>query len=421
MDFGAGLMTLYDNIIVDKVSSWFMGVFSINRYEWLVADMGACCYSIPNVALYDTLGPETSEFIINHAEVPIIVTSVDKVAGLLSMSKQCPTLKVIIVMDTLFKNEESAVPILEKWGAQLGIKVISFSATLQLGKKNPRPHKPPTGDDLYALSYTSGTTGNPKGVMLTHLNMVSTLRTMATTLMLGPDDAHISYLPLAHIFERVIILGVILNGSSAGFFRGDVALLLEDIAELKPTIFASVPRLFNRIYDKIIQGALHSGSSVKAALFTKALDAKMHYLNTRGTLKHSIWDPLVFNKVKKVLGGRVRYMITASAPISSNVLSFLRVAASAQVCEAYGQTESCGGLTVSWPNDFAQGHVGYVVPHQELKLVSVPDMNYHAKDLKGEVWVRGYGVFKGYFKDKAKTDETLTQDGWLKTGGIFLM
>lgn len=145
-----------------------------------------------------------------------------------------------------------------------------------------------------------------------------------------------------------------------------VALLIEDIGVLSPTIFASVPRLFNRIYDKIVQGALHSGSSLKAALFTKALDAKIHYLHTQGSLNHSIWDPLVFNKVKQILGGRVRYMITASAPISANVLTFLRVATGSQMLEAYGQTESCGGLTLSWPNDFKEGHVGYIVPKYDL-------------------------------------------------------
>jgi long-chain acyl-CoA synthetase len=145
-------------------------------------------------------------------------------------------------------------------------------------------------------------------------------------------------------------------------------MLIEDIGVLAPTIFASVPRLFNRIYDKIIQGALHSGSAIKAALFTRALNSKLYHLENSGSLTHSIWDPLVFNKVKKVLGGRVRYMITASAPISSNVLSFLRVATGSQVCEAYGQTESCGGLTISWPNDFKQGHVGYVVPKYDSAI-----------------------------------------------------
>lgn len=134
------------------------------------------------------------------------------------------------------------------------------------------------------------------------------------------------------------------------------------MAVLRPTIFPSVPRLLNRIHDKIFQGAVHSGSAVKAALFQRALNAKLNNLTNYGMLEHSIWDALVFKKVKALLGGRVRLMITASAPISSSVLNFLRVAFSCQIVEAYGQTESTGGLTCSLKNDFAPGHVGCVAP-----------------------------------------------------------
>jgi long-chain acyl-CoA synthetase len=113
-------------------------------------------------------------------------------------------------------------------------------------------------------------------------------------------------------------------------------LLLEDIACLSPTVFPSVPRLLNRIYDKVIDGALHSGSSIKAALFTQAVNAKVHYLHQDGSLNHSLWDPLVFNKVKAIVGGRIRIVITASAPITGQTLEFLRIALGCQVVEAYG-------------------------------------------------------------------------------------
>jgi long-chain acyl-CoA synthetase len=355
-------MNLYDQLVSQKQDLWFMGIFAINRYEWLVAELGAGAHSVPNVALYDTLGPETSEYILNHAEVPILVTSVDKVAGVLELSPKCPLLKVIIVMESLFKDQADPIPILKKWGSQLGVTVVTFNEVLELGKKKPVPKKLPRGDDLLCLSYTSGTTGNPKGAMLSHTNLVSTLRAAAFTVLLGQDDVHISYLPLAHIFERVMITNIMMIGASAGFFRGDVTLLVEDIGVLKPTFFASVPRLLNRIYDKIIQGALHSGSNLKAALFTKALESKLYYLEKDGSLTHSIWDRLVFKKVKQVLGGRLKMIFTASAPISSQVLSFLRVACGCQVLEAYGQTESCGGLTVTLPGDYSTGNVGAVIP-----------------------------------------------------------
>ena len=373
-NFGCGLMKLYSS--VSKTASdekWYLGIFSINRYEWIVSDLGAQAFGIPFVALYDTLGAETSEFILNHAEVPILVTSIDKVPFIFTIAHKCPKLKAIIVLDS---NPSSNVPgsplapikILKQWGEQKGLAVLTYEDVLDLGQKNIIPFRPPKQDDVFCLSYTSGTTGNPKGAMLTHLNMVSTVRAGVSQFELSADDVHISYLPLAHIFERVVMLLTLGNGGSAGFFRGDVTLLVEDIATLRPTVFPSVPRLLNRIYDKIITGALHSGSALKASLFTKALDAKLHYLYADGSLTHSIWDPLVFNKVKNLLGGRIRLVITASAPITGETLEFLRVAFGCQVVEAYGQTESCGGLTSSWVGDYTKGHVGNPTPKYILLI-----------------------------------------------------
>lgn len=296
----AGLVHVYEKYVNPDftLNEWFIGIFSVNRYEWVVADLGAGCYGIPNVSLYDTLGPETSEYIINHSELSIILCSLDKVATLLDIAKKCPTLKVIIAMDSPYHGlQESPLPILQKWASQLGITLLSFPSILALGKKNPRPHRPPKPDDTYIISYTSGTTGNPKGAVILHKNMISALRGANIALPVTNTDVHVCYLPLAHIFERVLLSNQLLNGGGSGFFRGDVSLLIEDLSVLKPTIFASVPRLFNRIYDKIIQGAL-GGSKIKAALFQKALDAKLYHLDNGGHLVHSVWDPLVFNKVK---------------------------------------------------------------------------------------------------------------------------
>ena len=184
----------------------------------MVADMGAGLYSVGNVALYDTLGPETSEFIINHSELPIIVTTMDKVASLLTLAPKCSHMKVIIVMDTC---DESQFSVVKQWGSQVKLQVVSFQETLQLGKKFPVPEKLPAPSDILCISYTSGTTGNPKGAMLTHSNMIATLRAAAYSILLDPTDSHISYLPMAHIFEKVLINCVALCGASAGFYRGD--------------------------------------------------------------------------------------------------------------------------------------------------------------------------------------------------------
>ncbi|KAJ3113550.1 hypothetical protein HDU96_003287 [Phlyctochytrium bullatum] len=436
INFGCGLAKINKEVIQgsDKVN---LGIYGVNRPEWLIADLACHCFSWTTVALYDTLGPETAEFIINHSEVPICVTSIDKVINLIQLAPKCPSLKVVVSMDSVppgLANPASlpATPfgILRQWAAEKGIKLFTFAEVEALGEKNRIPLVLPKPEDPACISYTSGTTGNPKGAILTHGNIISVLRAQFDH---GndqkPEDVHISYLPMAHVYERIAMSSILCNGSAAGFFRGDarpdlslpVSLLVEDIALLKPTIFVSVPRLLNRIYDRIMAQGTQSGSAVKTYLFTKALDAKLAHLKATGSVTHPFWDALVFNKVKAALGGRIRVIISGSAPISPDVLQFLRVAFCTQVIEGYGQTESSAGLTCAIFGDTDPGHVGFPVSCNEVKLVSLPEMDYLATDKpfpRGEIWVRGPNVFAGYYKDEAKTKETITEDGWLLTGDI---
>jgi long-chain acyl-CoA synthetase len=195
--------------------------------------------------------------------------------------------------------------------------------------------------------------------MLSHGNLVAVARSHVDDGAIGlPEDIHISYLPLAHIYERIVLNGMLASGCQIGFFRGDVSLLMEDIAVLRPTIFVSVPRLLNRVYERITTTATTSGSAIKTTLFKKAVEAKLTNMKTNGSLTHPLWDTLVFKKVKAALGGRVRLICSGSAPISADVLNFLRIAFSCQVLEGYGSTESAAGLTCNWLNDFNSHTVG---------------------------------------------------------------
>jgi long-chain acyl-CoA synthetase len=174
-------------------------------------------------------------------------------------------------------------------------------------------------------------------------------------------DVHISYLPLAHIFERCIQTTIVYFGGSIGLYQGDTLKLLDDVAELKPTLFISVPRLYNRIYDKVLSGVKATGG-LKAKLFEWAYASKKYWLS-RGYIRHTIWDALVFGKVREKLGGRVQVMVTAAAPISADVLDFLRICFSTPVAEAYGQTETTGGATATHKTDLTSGTVGVPMPH----------------------------------------------------------
>ena len=227
---------------------------------------------------------------------------------------------------------------------------------------------------------------------------------------------HLSYLPLAHIYERVVLYTCLHMGSAIGFFRGDVLGLLDDMAVLRPTIFVSVPRLLNRIHDKVLAG-VREGSFLKRALFAQAYEAKKRAM-AEGRPVSAFWDRLgarrcgsrgtrgrdsdapapVFSKLRDKLGGRVRLISSGSAPIAPEVLEFLRVCFGGVVFEGYGMTESACVISKSTEDDLSTGHVGPPVGSCEIKLVDVPDMQYLTSDLplpRGEICVRGPSIFQG--------------------------
>jgi len=300
-----------------------------------------------------------------------------------------------------------------------GIKLMSFTGLEASGNNTPVEVVPPEPNDISTICYTSGTTGNPKGVILTHGNFVAELAGVTLHgIKIESTDVHISYLPLAHAFERMIMVAILTAGGSAGFFRGNILQLFDDVQQLKPTVFPSVPRLFNKLHDRVMQTVKVGG--FKETLFFKAFDTKMQALND-GYVNDTLWDTVVFSKIAEKLGGKVRLMVTGSAPISKDVLSFLRVAFSCPVYEGYGQTETCAGATLTLTSDLIPGHVGIPIPSIEIKLVDVADMNYFVTDQpfpRGEICFRGPCCTQGYYKNEEKTRELIDEYGWLHSGDI---
>uniref|UniRef100_A0A673LDJ9 Arachidonate--CoA ligase n=1 Tax=Sinocyclocheilus rhinocerous TaxID=307959 RepID=A0A673LDJ9_9TELE len=208
---------------------------------------------------------------------------------------------------------------------------------------------------------------------------------------------------------------VICHGGRIGFFQGDIRLLSDDMKALRPTIFPVVPRLLNRMYDKIFSQA---NTSLKRWLLNFAAKRKGLEVK-RGVIRcDSVWDKIFFHKIQASLGGRLRMIITGAAPASPTVLDFLRAALGCQVYEAYGQTECTAGCTYTTPGDWTAGHVGAPLPCNLIKLLDVAEKNYFAAKGEGEICVKGPNVFKGYLKDPVRTAETLDADGWLHTGDI---
>ena len=393
-----------------------VGLYSINCTEWCLLEAAMTRVSVVSVPLYDTLGPDAVRFISNHAALSAVCVSAACLPTMLDCLKDCPTVKLVVV----YAHGGAAMPRVPA-DVRHPCRLVTFEQLLEIGRRRPAAPVPPRQDAMATICYTSGTTGDPKGVMLTHLNLVSNAAAYADDLDLGPRDTHVSYLPLAHIYERVTMLVCLFRGAKAGFFRGDVLGLLDDIAELKPTVFCSVPRLWNRIYDKV-QAGIREGGIVKQTMFAWAYAAKKKALE-EGRPPPAVWEKLVFSKLRDKLGGRVRYMSTGSAPISAEVMEFLRVCFGGVVFEGYGMTESACVISKTHEKDFTCGHVGSPVPCCEVKLDSVPEMNYTTADTphpRGEVCVRGPSVFKGYYKAQDKTDEVVDADGWLHTGDIGL-
>ncbi|XP_054454365.1 long-chain-fatty-acid--CoA ligase 5 isoform X1 [Anoplopoma fimbria] len=396
-------------------SDTFIGIFAQNRPEWIIGEQACYTYSMVAVPLYDTLGPEALVFIIDRVEISTVLCDNQSKAETLLQNRekgQTPVLKTIVIMDP-FDSE------LVERGTKCGVDIVSMRDLEALGKSNLQKPIPPKPEDVSIVCFTSGTTGNPKGAMLTHENVMSNaagvIKTFEVSVVPSTQDVSISFLPLAHMFERVVQTVIYSFGARVGFFQGDIRLLPDDMKTLQPTIFPVVPRLLNRVYDKVQSGAK---SPFKKWLLNFAVERKFAEVKDGVIRKNSIWDKLIFHKVQESLGGRVRVMVTGAAPISPSVLNFLRASLGCQIFEAYGQTECTAGCTFTMPGDATSGHVGVPLPCNVVKLVDVEDMNYFASNGEGEVCIKGRNVFKGYLKDPEKTAEALDADGWLHTGDI---
>lgn len=393
----------------------FVGIFAQNRPEWIISELACYTYSMVAVPLYDTLGAEAVVYIINKADIAMVICDTPQKALVLIENVEkglISVLKIIILMNP-FEDD------LKQRGEKSGVEILSFSEAENIGRENFKKPVPPTPEDLCIICFTSGTTGNPKGVMLTHQNVISNaagfLKCLESVFQPSPQDVSISYLPLAHMFERVVQIVLYSCGAKVGFFQGDIRLLPDDLKTLKPTLFPTVPRLLNKIYDKVQNEA---NTPLKKFLLNIAVASKLNEVKKGIIRRNSFWDKLIFSKIQDSLGGNISFLITGAAPISTPVLTFFRAALGCPVFEGYGQTECTAGCTATVPGDWTSGHVGAPIACNYVKLEDVPDMNYFSANNEGEICVKGNNVFKGYLKDPEKTKETLDKDNWLHTGDI---
>ncbi|KAJ2343721.1 medium-chain fatty acid-CoA ligase faa2 [Coemansia sp. RSA 2618] len=433
LDIGSGLVQLLQRHVrpgadVGTLTRLPLGMYSVNRVEWILADYGGISQNLYTVALYDTLGADSLEYIVNHAEIEVLVCSLDKVPRLLALRAKLPQLKVIVSMDRLDVPDAalpspfntSSVTVLQQWAAAAGVALYDLDAVAALGAETPTAPRAARTDEFFCLCYTSGTTGTPKAAKILHSNMAYVQKAVPHVVPRVSCPVLLSYLPLAHIYERFVEIYTMSSGGRIGVYSGNILNIVDDLQTLRPNFFNSVPRLLNRIHDRLRAGTVDA-PGLTGMIARRAVADKLANLEAGRGTTHAFWDRVLFGKIRALLGGNLVFVLTGSAPIEKSVLQFLRVCFCCQVTEGWGATESCGLGVSNVPDEHRAGRVG--VPQQgiELKLVDVPEMNYRASDSpcpRGEMMVRGPCVFGGYFKDAQKTAETILPGGWLATGDI---
>lgn len=406
-----------------------VGLWVQNRPEWQIIDLACISQSLYSVSLYDTLGPDTTEYIINHASLACVCTSLGHIPALIRLAPRCPTLKMVVSLDPLTSPTDipghSKRELLVDMAKQSGLLIVDLDEVQAMGRAAPRPFNTPSPDDIGTINYTSGTTGPPKGVVLSHRNAVAAVSASLCLVPQSTGDIMLSYLPLAHIYERVAEGGALWAGSAIGYFHGIITELVDDLKLLRPHHFIGVPRLYNRfsgvIKSKTIEDPGFTGT-LSRHVVQKKMDAIKEPDPTKATNRSFLYDRLWARKVSAGVGlDRSRTMISGSAPIDPSIQQFLRIVFSNTLIQGYGLTETYAVSLAQLEGDMTVGNCGTVAPCNELCLADVPDMEYLSTDKpfpRGELLVRGVSVFKEYYRNQEDTAKSLLPDGWFRTGDI---
>ncbi|MFB0516814.1 MAG: long-chain fatty acid--CoA ligase [Candidatus Neomarinimicrobiota bacterium] len=392
-----------------------VAIVSNNSPRWAMADYGILCTGGATVSIYPTLAPPQVAYILQHSESRVIFAEDEEQAGkILEVWDECPDLTTMVVMNDARVTGKAAD---EKDRA-----IISFIDLLEQGheygkEKNLDFEAMCTAcepDDLLTLIYTSGTTGEPKGVMLSHHNMVSNIEDSLQCIYIDDKDSLLSFLPLSHSFERMAGHFLAFSRGTTVYYAESMDKVGENMVEVKPTVLIGVPRFYEKVYNRVIE-SISQSSTIKQKIFWWALaQGKATLKLTMAGEKPGWWlskkfglaNKLVFSKLKERVGGRVRFFVSGAAPLSADIAEFF-ASLDMIVLEGYGLTETSPVLSVNKLEKFKFGKVGPAIPNVELKIAD-----------DGEILAKGPNIMLGYFKDPVATAEAIDSDSWFRTGDI---
>ncbi|KAJ1719566.1 medium-chain fatty acid-CoA ligase faa2 [Coemansia erecta] len=429
-DFGSGLDQLFATYAPDVVKTTGqqpLGIFSINRPEWMLAELAAFRSRRYSVGVLDVAGVEASEFYICTSELKVIVCSMDKIPRILERIAHTPELKVVISMDRLNCTKSTSATqafsadtskALVSKATSLGIVLTDIDQVIEMGRAKPTEPTPPKPTDYCTLLFSSGTTGAQKGILTTHDAFAYSCRSSHLSLM-QRNTTYLSYMSLAYIFDRFIIYMLMHDIVHIGFSSGDKALIMEDMQSLRPDVIAAIPIFLNHIYNSVATATVKAKGAV-GYLSRLGYKFKAKRISSGRGFKHAFWDKLIFSKVAKLFGGNIRLVISAAMPLESDVHNFFRAALSCNVIQGYGQSETMASGTAQRTDDISVSNIGIPMPGIDIRLRSITEMGYNACDFpcpRGEMMVRSKAIFSNYYNEPEKTAEAMDGE-WLATGDI---
>ena len=380
-----------------------VAILSENRPEWAQADWASLCAGITDVPIYDTLPPNQIAYILENARARLVfVSNRSQLDKILKIWSEVPSLERAVLFDG--SSEDGRVLTLEQL-AERG-RAEEEAGRGDDFKERALSAKP---DDVATMLYTSGTTGPPKGVLLSHNNIHSNVRAVTRLFEAGPSDAATSFLPLSHILERMVDYWLFSMGVTIAFVH-DIQIVAESLLEVRPTIVVSTPRLYEKVYDAVMSQTGVKGTLVAwaARVGGRWTEARLAGRSTGPVLalQHAIADRLVYAKLRARIGGRLRFFVSGGAPLALHVAKFF-YGAGILILEGYGLTETSPVTNVNTETALRFGTVGKPVPGTEIMIAD-----------DGEILVRGPQVMQGYYELPDATAVALDPEGWFHTGDV---